>query len=384
MAKPRVFLSSTCYDLHELRSQIRSFINNYGYDPVLSEFGDIFFGYDRHVQDACLKEIERCQMFVLVIGDTFGNTYYKDVSQVTPRSVTMAEFKKALSINIPKHIFINKYVEYDYKNYNRAWTKHIRNLQSKGNLSSSDNEMKVAKDKFNNSYSFNHDSYKHLFSFIESIYQVEGINVSTFEYSDDIKTCLTQQWAGAMYEYLIAESNVSKAYIEEISQKIDKMNDALVDLTKTKKNIEGDNNRLSFDLSKVEIYGEWSDIEKIKKDVYGKLNKILFYSKPELGPVMYYDITFTSEDVKAWIKGMADNLVVYKWQPFLTPAEIFSTVSGKFVYYRDTKIQVEDVLIFCSIMQATQERLSFEEYEALLKAIAKCFNSLQRGEDLPF
>ena len=37
MAKPRVFISSTCYDLKEIRSQIREFIFDYGYEPILSE-----------------------------------------------------------------------------------------------------------------------------------------------------------------------------------------------------------------------------------------------------------------------------------------------------------------------------------------------------------
>ena len=31
MAKPREFVSSTCYDLKEIRSQIREFIYDYGY-----------------------------------------------------------------------------------------------------------------------------------------------------------------------------------------------------------------------------------------------------------------------------------------------------------------------------------------------------------------
>ena len=54
MAKPRIFVSSTCYDLKEIRSQIREFIIDYGYEPILSEFGDIFFDYGEHPQDSCL------------------------------------------------------------------------------------------------------------------------------------------------------------------------------------------------------------------------------------------------------------------------------------------------------------------------------------------
>ena len=73
MAVPRVFLSSTCYDLRELRSQIREFIIYYGYEAVLSEFGDIFFEYSTHPQDACFAEVAKCNMFVLIIGNTYGS-----------------------------------------------------------------------------------------------------------------------------------------------------------------------------------------------------------------------------------------------------------------------------------------------------------------------
>ncbi|HBE5548536.1 TPA: DUF4062 domain-containing protein, partial [Escherichia coli] len=36
MAGLRVFVSSTCYDLSLLRSQLRIFIQNLGYEPMMS------------------------------------------------------------------------------------------------------------------------------------------------------------------------------------------------------------------------------------------------------------------------------------------------------------------------------------------------------------
>lgn len=68
MAVPRVFISSTCYDLQEIRFQLRRFIQDIGYEPVMSEFGDIFYDLGDHVQDACKEEINRSNIFVLVIG----------------------------------------------------------------------------------------------------------------------------------------------------------------------------------------------------------------------------------------------------------------------------------------------------------------------------
>ncbi len=40
MARPRVFISSTFYDLKQVRSDLERFINDMGYDPVLHERGD--------------------------------------------------------------------------------------------------------------------------------------------------------------------------------------------------------------------------------------------------------------------------------------------------------------------------------------------------------
>ncbi len=121
MAIPRLFVSSTCYDLQEIRFQLRNFIRDFGYDAVMSEFDDIFYSYESHVQDSCLDEIAKCQLFILVIGNNYGSFYHQDKQEnKIPDSVTLKEFRKALEVKVYKHVFINKYVDYDYKNYKRA------------------------------------------------------------------------------------------------------------------------------------------------------------------------------------------------------------------------------------------------------------------------
>ena len=46
MAKPRVFVSSTYYDLKHLRSSLENFVESLGFEPVLSEKGDIAYAPD--------------------------------------------------------------------------------------------------------------------------------------------------------------------------------------------------------------------------------------------------------------------------------------------------------------------------------------------------
>lgn len=121
MATPRVFISSTCYDLQEIRFQLRAFILSMGYDPVMSDFGDIFYEIGEHVQDSCCHEIERCNMFILVIGNSYGSLYHSQaIGQNYPDSITLQEFRKALEIRIPKFILVNRFVQHDYENYLRS------------------------------------------------------------------------------------------------------------------------------------------------------------------------------------------------------------------------------------------------------------------------
>jgi hypothetical protein len=46
MAKPRVFVSSTYYDLKHVRSSLDLFVESLGFEPVLSEKGNIAYSPD--------------------------------------------------------------------------------------------------------------------------------------------------------------------------------------------------------------------------------------------------------------------------------------------------------------------------------------------------
>ncbi len=44
MAKPRVFISSTFYDLRLVRLELDKFLESIGYEPIRNEEGDIAYG----------------------------------------------------------------------------------------------------------------------------------------------------------------------------------------------------------------------------------------------------------------------------------------------------------------------------------------------------
>lgn len=382
MAKPRIFVSSTCYDLKEIRSQIREFILDYGYDPILSEFGDIFFDYGEHPQDSCFKEIEKCQMFVLIIGNSFGSAYYKTTNPSIPSSITMEEFAKSIKCNVPKHVFINRFVDYDYQNYVRAWDKYIRKLRDEDKLSedNAENRLKVRRE-FDDAYPFPNDSYRNLFRFIEKIY-AENVGVQTFEYSSDIKECLKQQWAGAMYTFLTRDNTISMQEVQNLAQKIDTISTTLRSLLEGKDSKE---DKLSFDLTSIRVAQNLSGIEEIKKQVFGYLEEVLMVNGISVVDLQQ-NASIKLEEVENWLKVLTNNVEIYKWRPYITLKDLFSPFGSKFIIYygRKDKVNTSLTIDFCMTMKSLKERLTSEDYHSLLVAIHKRFQEIPEDDGLPF
>ena len=380
MAKPRVFISSTCYDLKEIRSQIREFVFDYGYEPILSEFGDIFFDYGEHPQDSCFKEIEKCQMFVLIIGNSFGSTYYKTRNNSSPNSITMEEFAKSIKCDIPKHVFINRFVDYDYQNYIRAWDKHIRKLHDDGKLvdDNIDNKQKVRRE-FDDSYPYHSD--RNLFRFIERIY-TENIGIQTFEYSTDIKDCLKQQWAGAMYTFLTKDKTVLKHEVQALADKIDGISATLRSLLDGK---DSEGGKLSFNLASIKAAQDLSGIEEIKRQVFGYLEEVLM-ANGSFVIELQQNAKILLDDVEKWINTLIANIELYKWQPYISLTDLFSTIGDKIFIWTGRKYQVSTSLTieFCMTMKTLKEKLEESEYNLLINAIHKRFQAIPVDDGIPF
>ena len=114
MSCPRIFVSSTYYDLKHVREIIREFILNLGYEPVLSEFSDIFYRPGDTVQNSCLREISSCDIFVLIVGKRYGSYFPGDSLSITHR-----EYIEAQNHSIPIYSFVDLDVLHDYEFYNK-------------------------------------------------------------------------------------------------------------------------------------------------------------------------------------------------------------------------------------------------------------------------
>ena len=81
MAKPRIFISSTFYDLKYIRTEIDQFLENLGYQPIRNEEGDIPYGKDDALEEYCYKEIQNIDILISIIGGRFGTeSKSKDLS----------------------------------------------------------------------------------------------------------------------------------------------------------------------------------------------------------------------------------------------------------------------------------------------------------------
>lgn len=177
MAEPRVFISSTCYDLKYIRENLKYFVRKLGYEPVLSEEGSVFFDPTLHALDACIAEVPNCQMFVLIIGGRFGSRY-KDATD----SITNAEYKRAVDLKIPVFALVEQAVYSDSFVY-------TKNKDNKG--------IDVEKIRYPSV-----DSNR-IFDFIEEVKaQVVNNAIVPFRDFSDIESYLLQQWAAMVYTFL--------------------------------------------------------------------------------------------------------------------------------------------------------------------------------------
>lgn len=89
--RPRVFVSSTVIDFGDLRSALRWWLEDMGYDAQLSEHAAFDKPLDTDSYTACLKAVEDTDYFVLLIGGRRGGL----VSETDRISITRAEYRRA-------------------------------------------------------------------------------------------------------------------------------------------------------------------------------------------------------------------------------------------------------------------------------------------------
>jgi hypothetical protein len=101
--EPSVFVSSTCYDLNQVRAELRHFLTGMGLDPVLSETPVFPVSPQINPVENCLRAVrERADIFVLIIGARYGS------QNESGKSITNLEYLEAKAKGLPVYVFVLK------------------------------------------------------------------------------------------------------------------------------------------------------------------------------------------------------------------------------------------------------------------------------------
>ena len=171
MSTPTVMVSSTFYDLRQIRNDLADFIiSGLGYSTLLSEFPSFPIDPDINTIENCRKRVDKnADILVLIIGGRYGT-----IDKKTEKSITNLEYLTAKRKGIPIYVFIDKQV-----------------------LS----VLHVWKNNLEGDYSNIVDTTS-LFEFIEEIRSKEGVWTFPFETAQEIVTTLKIQLAHLFYDSL--------------------------------------------------------------------------------------------------------------------------------------------------------------------------------------
>ena len=233
MAIPRVFIASTCYDLKYIRSNLKYLIESLGYDPVLSEFGRVFYNPEEHTHDSCLNEVENSQLFILIIGGRYGGNFKN-----SDKSITNKEYEKAIERKIPIFTLIEQNV----------YSEHLVYTKNKNNTNINIKDINFP----------SVDSIK-IFEFID-IVRKQTINnaIHPFDNFNDIENYIKNQFAGLFFSYLTNASEERRVVdiVEQMLVVNDKIEYISSQLLKSADRIEA---RVL-----VELYSELVNVDSIR------------------------------------------------------------------------------------------------------------------------
>lgn len=173
MAKPRIFISSTFYDLRHVRTDLNNFIESLGYEPVRNEEGDIPYGKEEALEAYCYNEIKAVDILVSIIGSRFGSE-----SKISKASISQKENKQV-------YIFIEKNVLSEYETYM---------------INRENEKMK-----------FKYVDDKRIYQFIEEVKNLNvNNNIKAFETASDISKYLKDQFAGLFQRFLEEQTRIKE------------------------------------------------------------------------------------------------------------------------------------------------------------------------------
>lgn len=181
MAAPRVFISSTYYDLKHVRNDVCSFITSLGYTPVMHDKGGVAYTQTEPLENSCYSELVNCDIVVCIIGNHFGTQ-----SSNSDYSITMEELRAAIKNKKKIYVFIAKDVYTENRTY-------LQNRES---------------GTFKPAYADDIKIHQFIADLCES---VKNNLIEPFETTTEIIESLRNQFAGLFQNYLGREASLTES-----------------------------------------------------------------------------------------------------------------------------------------------------------------------------
>lgn len=180
---PTVFISSTCFDLSQIRTNIKLFIEQQlGYEALLSEYNSFPINPSLDTVNNCLRVVqERADILVLVVGGKYGHI------TETGHSVTNLEYLEAQAKAIPIYVFVDKTII---------------------------GMLPIWKDNPNADFSSIVDTPE-LFNFVNSLRNKDNIWMYGFESAQDIEGALRTQLGYLFYDCLKLRSQIENTNLPQ-------------------------------------------------------------------------------------------------------------------------------------------------------------------------
>lgn len=242
MAKPKIFVSSTYYDLKHIRDNLERFIISLGYEPILFERGSIPFDPDEPLDESCYKEAKECDIFVLIIGGRYGSPDNIDREKIEKgkidkgveeyNSITKKEFQAAHEAGIPIYILVDKNVVSEHKTF--LVNKELDNIK----------------------YAF--VDTKNVFLLLDYIHSHHTNNlIHEFSSFSDIELWLKEQWSG-LFGQLLKQKREKKVLVT--------LSDRIAEISEVNETLK----------TYIEKLLHSSDIENVDEFIEKEMNRIRF------------------------------------------------------------------------------------------------------------
>lgn len=216
MNKPVVFISSTIYDFSDLRSSMKYWLTEMGFNAQLSEHNDFIKDTAQNSYDACLDAVKQCDYFILLIGSRRGGMYPGGNISITRKEYRTA-YELAKEGKIKKIIVLVRQSVWDAKEDRKSLHKTLKGLK----VFENDKEIELSQiEKYDSNILMDAE---HIISFLNEVTRNEESKQDKkpimnwihnfYSFEDVIKVLKSELGIHSDISVRIAEQNVKSALV---------------------------------------------------------------------------------------------------------------------------------------------------------------------------